>query len=151
MPFSPLFADNITWFEINYLQLAGELLDAGVNRSPSAYLNNPAAERGKWHNSWTIWLPTSALGRNHIDSFKIITSKFLIQLMMPGKVKVGKHYIPEEKGQACLIHLFLDSWCNLLLAVFHLFLTCFNSMQNYHNYNNLHITFKLSTWAHICI
>ncbi|KAJ9698585.1 hypothetical protein PVL29_007582 [Vitis rotundifolia] len=26
----------------------GELLDAGVNRSPSAYLNNPAAERGKY-------------------------------------------------------------------------------------------------------
>ncbi|CAK9181378.1 unnamed protein product [Ilex paraguariensis] len=26
----------------------GELLDAGVNRSPSAYLNNPAAERSKY-------------------------------------------------------------------------------------------------------
>lgn len=26
----------------------GELLDAGVNRSPSAYLNNPASERGKY-------------------------------------------------------------------------------------------------------
>ena len=26
----------------------GELLDAGVNRSPSAYLNNPAAERAKY-------------------------------------------------------------------------------------------------------
>ncbi|GAA0144164.1 hypothetical protein LIER_04680 [Lithospermum erythrorhizon] len=26
----------------------GELLDAGVNRSPSAYLNNPATERGKY-------------------------------------------------------------------------------------------------------
>lgn len=26
----------------------GELLDAGVNRSPSAYLNNPAGERGKY-------------------------------------------------------------------------------------------------------
>lgn len=26
----------------------GELLDAGVNRSPSAYLNNPAAERNKY-------------------------------------------------------------------------------------------------------
>ena len=30
------------------LQLTGELLDAGINRSPSAYLNNPAAERGKY-------------------------------------------------------------------------------------------------------
>ena len=29
-------------------QLAGKLLDAGVNRSPSAYLNNPAAERRKY-------------------------------------------------------------------------------------------------------
>ena len=29
-------------------QLTGELLDAGVNRSPSAYLNNPAAERSKY-------------------------------------------------------------------------------------------------------
>ena len=29
-------------------QLAGKLLDAGVNRSPSAYLNNPAEERGKY-------------------------------------------------------------------------------------------------------
>lgn len=28
--------------------LAGELLDAGINRSPSAYLNNPAAERSKY-------------------------------------------------------------------------------------------------------
>ncbi|KAF5727352.1 Neutral/alkaline non-lysosomal ceramidase isoform 1 [Tripterygium wilfordii] len=29
----------------------GEILDAGVNRSPSAYLNNPAAERSKYkHN-----------------------------------------------------------------------------------------------------
>ncbi|KAM0065233.1 putative ceramidase [Helianthus debilis subsp. tardiflorus] len=26
----------------------GEILDAGVNRSPSAYLNNPAAERAKY-------------------------------------------------------------------------------------------------------
>ena len=26
----------------------GELLDAGVNRSPSAYLNNPASERSKY-------------------------------------------------------------------------------------------------------
>ncbi|KAG9157160.1 hypothetical protein Leryth_004840 [Lithospermum erythrorhizon] len=26
----------------------GEILDAGVNRSPSAYLNNPATERGKY-------------------------------------------------------------------------------------------------------
>lgn len=26
----------------------GELLDAGVNRSPSSYLNNPAAERSKY-------------------------------------------------------------------------------------------------------
>ncbi|XP_073292615.1 neutral ceramidase 1-like [Primulina huaijiensis] len=26
----------------------GELLDAGINRSPSAYLNNPATERGKY-------------------------------------------------------------------------------------------------------
>ncbi|GLT37557.1 hypothetical protein SLA2020_118680 [Shorea laevis] len=26
----------------------GELLDAGINRSPSAYLNNPAVERGKY-------------------------------------------------------------------------------------------------------
>ncbi|MCI61226.1 neutral ceramidase, partial [Trifolium medium] len=25
-----------------------ELLDAGVNRSPSAYLNNPASERSKY-------------------------------------------------------------------------------------------------------
>jgi len=33
---------------VTYLILAGELLDAGVNRSPSAYLNNPAAERGKY-------------------------------------------------------------------------------------------------------
>jgi len=48
MSFLPLFVDNIAWFEINYLQLAGELLDAGVNRSPSAYLNNPAAERSKY-------------------------------------------------------------------------------------------------------
>lgn len=48
MSFLPLFVDNIAWFEINYLQLAGELLDAGVNRSPSAYLNNPAAERSKF-------------------------------------------------------------------------------------------------------
>lgn len=31
-----------------FLQLAGELLDAGVNRSPSAYLNNPALERSKY-------------------------------------------------------------------------------------------------------
>ncbi|KAF8394959.1 hypothetical protein HHK36_018898 [Tetracentron sinense] len=28
--------------------ISGELLDAGVNRSPSAYLNNPAAERSKY-------------------------------------------------------------------------------------------------------
>lgn len=28
--------------------LAGELLDAGINRSPSAYLNNPVAERSKY-------------------------------------------------------------------------------------------------------
>lgn len=28
--------------------ITGELLDAGVNRSPSAYLNNPAAERSKY-------------------------------------------------------------------------------------------------------
>ncbi|XP_051143859.1 neutral ceramidase 1-like isoform X2 [Andrographis paniculata] len=28
--------------------LSGELLDAGVNRSPSAYLNNPASERRKY-------------------------------------------------------------------------------------------------------
>lgn len=28
--------------------LTGELLDAGVNRSPSAYLNNPASERSKY-------------------------------------------------------------------------------------------------------
>lgn len=28
--------------------LAGEILDAGVNRSPSAYLNNPASERAKY-------------------------------------------------------------------------------------------------------
>ncbi|CAH2080501.1 unnamed protein product [Thlaspi arvense] len=29
----------------------GDLLDAGVNRSPSAYLNNPAEERSKYkHN-----------------------------------------------------------------------------------------------------
>lgn len=28
--------------------LTGELLDAGVNRSPSAYLNNPAEERNKY-------------------------------------------------------------------------------------------------------
>lgn len=34
--------------ENNYCQIAGELLDAGVNRSPSAYLNNPAAERSKY-------------------------------------------------------------------------------------------------------
>lgn len=27
---------------------AGEILDAGVNRSPSAYLNNPAEERNKY-------------------------------------------------------------------------------------------------------
>lgn len=26
----------------------GDLLDAGVNRSPSSYLNNPAAERSKY-------------------------------------------------------------------------------------------------------
>jgi len=45
--FSPLFGD-LTWLEINYLQFAGELLDAGVNRSPSAYLNNPEAERSKY-------------------------------------------------------------------------------------------------------
>ncbi|KAL9316790.1 hypothetical protein ACSQ67_017791 [Phaseolus vulgaris] len=45
--FSPLFGD-ITWLEINYLQFAGELLDAGINRSPSAYLNNPEAERSKY-------------------------------------------------------------------------------------------------------
>jgi hypothetical protein len=30
-----------TWF-------SGDLLDAGVNRSPSAYLNNPAEERSKY-------------------------------------------------------------------------------------------------------
>lgn len=29
-------------------QLAGKLLDAGVNRSPSAYLNNPGEERRKY-------------------------------------------------------------------------------------------------------
>ncbi|KAL0370680.1 UNVERIFIED_CONTAM: Neutral ceramidase 2 [Sesamum angustifolium] len=29
-------------------QISGELLDAGVNRSPSAYLNNPVAERSKY-------------------------------------------------------------------------------------------------------
>lgn len=29
-------------------RLTGELLDAGVSRSPSAYLNNPAAERAKY-------------------------------------------------------------------------------------------------------
>ena len=29
-------------------ELTGELLDAGVNRSPSAYLNNPATERSKY-------------------------------------------------------------------------------------------------------
>lgn len=29
-------------------EFAGELLDAGVNRSPSAYLNNPAHERSKY-------------------------------------------------------------------------------------------------------
>ena len=28
--------------------ITGELLDAGVNRSPSAYLNNPASERSKY-------------------------------------------------------------------------------------------------------
>lgn len=28
--------------------VTGEILDAGVNRSPSAYLNNPAAERSKY-------------------------------------------------------------------------------------------------------
>lgn len=28
--------------------LIGDLLDAGVNRSPSSYLNNPAAERSKY-------------------------------------------------------------------------------------------------------
>lgn len=27
---------------------AGDLLDAGISRSPSAYLNNPAAERSKY-------------------------------------------------------------------------------------------------------
>lgn len=31
-----------------YCILIGELLDAGVNRSPSAYLNNPAEERNKY-------------------------------------------------------------------------------------------------------
>ena len=30
------------------LQLAGEILDAGVNCSPSAYLNNPSTERAKY-------------------------------------------------------------------------------------------------------
>lgn len=30
------------------MHFAGEILDAGVNRSPSAYLNNPAAERAKY-------------------------------------------------------------------------------------------------------
>lgn len=37
---------NCLWFFV--VQLAGELLDAGVNRSPSAYLNNPAEERQKY-------------------------------------------------------------------------------------------------------
>lgn len=45
--FLPSFGD-IRWLQMCYLQLAGELLDAGVNRSPSAYLNNPAAERSKY-------------------------------------------------------------------------------------------------------
>ena len=45
--FLPSFGD-ITWLQICHGQLAGELLDAGVNRSPSAYLNNPAAERSKY-------------------------------------------------------------------------------------------------------
>lgn len=34
------------WNIIN--TLTGELIDAGVNRSPSAYLNNPASERSKY-------------------------------------------------------------------------------------------------------
>lgn len=32
----------------NHTYLIGELLDAGVNRSPSAYLNNPSEERSKY-------------------------------------------------------------------------------------------------------
>ena len=39
---------GIPWIEGDFLQLAGEILDAGVNRSPSAYLNNPADEKRKY-------------------------------------------------------------------------------------------------------
>lgn len=34
--------------EMLCFQLAGQLLDASINRSPSAYLNNPASERSKY-------------------------------------------------------------------------------------------------------
>lgn len=34
---------------ILYFDFTGELLDAGINRSPSAYLNNPAEEKSKYN------------------------------------------------------------------------------------------------------
>lgn len=35
-------------FDMNILSFSGELLEASINRSPSAYLNNPAAERSQY-------------------------------------------------------------------------------------------------------
>ncbi|KAG2390706.1 Neutral ceramidase [Vigna angularis] len=47
--YSPSKSGNLqTWCKDLALHFTRELLDAGVNRSPSAYLNNPEAERSKY-------------------------------------------------------------------------------------------------------